>query len=55
MKFLFRCCLALVTAIGVATIARAEEPHIARESIEWCKIWITDANSGDSANSLGSS
>jgi len=30
-------------ATAVATVS-AEEPHISRESIEWCNIWIPDAN-----------
>ena len=39
------CCyfLALTTAIGAIT-AQAEEAHISREAIEWCNIWIPDAN-----------
>ena len=44
MKRLFHLCLAAVTFF-IATVAlHAEEPHIARESIEWCNIWIPDAN-----------
>ena len=43
MKRLFYPCLAVVT-IFVATMAlHAQEPHIAREAIEWCNIWIPDA------------
>jgi lysophospholipase L1-like esterase len=37
-------CLAIATAIGATAAIQAEEPHIAREAIEWCNIWITDAN-----------
>ena len=39
------CCdyLAMATAIGVLTM-QADETHISREAIEWCNIWIPDAN-----------
>jgi len=33
----------MTTAAGAMT-ALAEEPHIAREAIEWADIWIPDAN-----------
>ena len=36
-------CLLMTTAAGAMT-ALAEEPHIAREAIEWADIWIPDAN-----------
>lgn len=29
--------------LSTATAVRAGQPHIARERIEWCDIWITDA------------
>lgn len=44
MKRFFRYCLALVAAIGANVGTAAEPPHIAREAIEWCNIWIPDAN-----------
>ena len=44
MKRLFRYCLALAGAIGANVVIPAEPPHIAREAIEWCNIWIPDAN-----------
>ena len=40
MKRLFRYCLALAGAIGANVAIPAEPPHIAREAIEWCNIWI---------------
>ncbi len=33
--------------ILAATMASAQEPHISREAIEWCNIWIPDANGTD--------
>ena len=36
--------LALATAIGATAAVCADEPHVAREAIEWCNIWIPDAN-----------
>jgi len=44
MKCLFRYCLAIATAIGATAAIHAEEPHIAREAIEWCSVWIPEAN-----------
>ena len=44
MKCLFRFCLTLALAIGATGAIRAEDPHISREAIEWCNIWIPDAN-----------
>jgi lysophospholipase L1-like esterase len=44
MKSLLRYCLALLTTVGAAMAIQAEEPHIAREAIEWCNVWIPDAN-----------
>ena len=34
--------LALATALGAAAVLAAAEPHLARENIEWCNIWIPD-------------
>ncbi|MGO8751087.1 MAG: SGNH/GDSL hydrolase family protein [Thermoguttaceae bacterium] len=36
--------LAAIAAVVETSTARAEEPHISREAIEWCNIWIPDAN-----------
>ena len=44
MKCLFRYFLALAAVIGSTTVSHAQEPHISREAIEWCSIWIPDAN-----------
>ena len=44
MKCLFRFCLTLAMAIGATAAIRAEDPHISREAIEWCNVWIPDAN-----------
>ena len=44
MKCLFCYGLALATAIGTTAMIPAEESHISREAIEWCNIWIPDAN-----------
>jgi len=44
MKRSFRYWLVLVTAIGANVGTVAEPPHIAREAIEWCNVWIPDAN-----------
>ena len=44
MRFKLSLCLLLSFAAG----ARATEPrHIAREKIEWCDVWIDDANAVD--------
>ena len=43
MTSLFRYCLTLATAIGALAAIHAKEPHIAREAIEWCDIWIPEA------------
>jgi lysophospholipase L1-like esterase len=43
MNRLLRHVLALLT-VAVVTPVFAQEPHIAREAIEWCNIWIPDAN-----------
>ena len=45
MKEFFHYCLALATAIGTTAGIHAQEPHISREAIEWCNVWIPDANS----------
>lgn len=47
MKWLFRYCLAMATAIGATVAIHAKEPHLAREAIEWCDIWIPEANGTD--------
>jgi len=44
MKFLFYGCLSLSLAFGVTAVVSSAEPHISREAIEWCNIWIPDAN-----------
>ena len=44
MKRSFRYWVVLVAAIGVNVVTPGEPPHIAREAIEWCNIWIPDAN-----------
>ena len=36
--------VASVTMVGEKEPFHAEEPHVAREAIEWCNIWIPDAN-----------
>jgi lysophospholipase L1-like esterase len=38
-----RYCLILATAVP-AVMASADDAHISREAIEWCNIWIPDAN-----------
>jgi lysophospholipase L1-like esterase len=35
--------LVLLTVL-TATLAIGQEPHVAREAVEWCNIWIPDAN-----------
>lgn len=37
---MFRYCLVLAGAIAANVGTTAEPPHIAREAIEWCNIWI---------------
>jgi lysophospholipase L1-like esterase len=44
MKGSPRYCLVLAAAVGVNVAIPGEPPHIAREAIEWCNIWIPDAN-----------
>ena len=44
MNHALRFCLALAAAISANVVIPAEPPHIAREAIEWCNIWIPDAN-----------
>jgi alkyl hydroperoxide reductase subunit AhpC len=46
MKSLLRYCLAFLTTVGAAMAIQAEEPHIAREAIEWCNVWIPAASRG---------
>jgi len=36
--------LTLATVIGTTAAVYAEKSHVAREAIEWCNIWIPDAN-----------
>jgi lysophospholipase L1-like esterase len=43
MRRSIHCCLMLAAAVP-ALAASAEGPHISREAIEWCNIWIPDAN-----------
>jgi len=43
MRHVLHYCLMLATAVAAVTVF-AEEPHISREAIEWCNIWIPDAN-----------
>jgi len=43
MRRSIHCCLILAAAVP-AVIASAEERHVSREAIEWCNIWIPDAN-----------
>jgi hypothetical protein len=42
MRHLFPCVWVVIAT--TATAICAQEPHIAREAIEWCNIWIPDAN-----------
>jgi len=44
MASLLRHCLVLATAIAAAAAIHAADPRISREAIEWCNIWIPDAN-----------
>ncbi len=44
MKHLFHLSLAVVTLSITTAALHAEEPRITRESIEWCNVWIPDAN-----------
>ena len=37
--------IVMFLAFLATTGLRAEEQHISRESIEWCNVWIPDANS----------
>jgi lysophospholipase L1-like esterase len=43
MKLMFYGCLSLPMAIVITAAVSAAEPHISREAIEWCNIWIPDA------------
>jgi formylmethanofuran dehydrogenase subunit E len=36
--------IASLAAVQVKEGATAEAPHISREGIEWCNVWITEAN-----------
>jgi lysophospholipase L1-like esterase len=44
MTNLLRHRFVLATAIAATAVIHAAEPHISREAIEWCNIWIPDAN-----------
>lgn len=44
MKRLLPYCFALAAAISADVGTAADPPHMAREAIEWCNIWIPDAN-----------
>ena len=44
MKCLPCCCCAVIAAFGFSPGIHAQQPHISREAIEWCNIWIPDAN-----------
>ena len=44
MTSTFRNVLILTAVLAVANGAYAEKPHIAREGIEWCEIWIPEAD-----------
>lgn len=44
MNHAFLYCIVLAAAIGANVTIPAEPPHLARETIEWCNIWIPDAN-----------
>lgn len=40
--------LSLCLVLSLASMATAAEPrHVAREKIEWCDVWIADANIAD--------
>ena len=43
MKRILYICLAVASVLAVTRVF-AQEPHISREAIEWCNIWIPDAN-----------
>ncbi len=36
--------LPAITALAAVPVVRGQETHIARETIEWCNIWIPEAN-----------
>jgi lysophospholipase L1-like esterase len=44
MTCLLRHCLVLAATIASTAVIQAAEPHISREAIEWCNIWIPDTN-----------
>lgn len=44
MQHLFLRLSALIAIAGVTVGANAQPPHISREAIEWCNIWIADVN-----------
>ena len=43
MRCSFHYCLAVATAIATTAAVHAQQPHIAREAMEWCNIWIPDS------------
>ena len=44
MRYLSLLTFAAMAVIAAPTISHAAEPRISREAIEWCSIWIPDAN-----------
>jgi hypothetical protein len=36
--------LAITFLVGIVAPAISEQPHVAREEIEWCDIWVPEAN-----------
>jgi hypothetical protein len=44
-------CFALLSALAIAPLHAADR-HIAREKIEWCDVWITDAATDEPASNL---
>jgi lysophospholipase L1-like esterase len=40
----FSCSWLAMTAVLTTTTAFSQEPHVSREAIEWCNVWIPDAN-----------
>jgi len=44
MKRLLGYALVLTIGMGARASVHGSEPHIAREAIEWCNIWIPDAH-----------
>lgn len=44
MRHIFSLTLVGMAIVSATTEVYAAEPHISREAIEWCNIWIPDAN-----------